>query len=95
MDFITRFSLNTSRVTIVFILTLVLLGLTQFFTFPRQEDPPIVIREIVVVTLFPGMKPAGTQAVRRRIDIRAGLGPQRVSPHQPSRLPAWHCHYQH
>jgi len=77
MDFITRFSLNTSRVTVVFILTLVILGLTQFFTFPRQEDPPIVIREIVVATLFPGMKPADIEElVVRKIEAQIRTLPE-------------------
>jgi multidrug efflux pump subunit AcrB len=35
----------------------VLFGLTQFFNFPRQEDPPITIREIVVHAFYPGMEP--------------------------------------
>ena len=77
MDVITRFSLNTSKVTIVFILTLVILGLTQFFTFPRQEDPPIVIREIVVVTLFPGMKPVDIEElVTRKIEAQIRTLPE-------------------
>jgi len=77
MDLITRFSLNTSRLTIVFILTLVLFGLSQFFTFPRQEDPPIVIREIVVVTLFPGMKPADIEElVSRKIEAQMRTLPE-------------------
>ena len=54
MSFITRFSLDTNRLTIVFILTIITLGLIQFFDFPRQEDPPIVIREVVVTAFFPG-----------------------------------------
>ena len=48
MSFITRFSLDTNRLTIVFIGALIIIGLSQFFSFPRQEDPPIVIREVVV-----------------------------------------------
>ena len=57
MSFITRFSLDINRLTIVFVATLVILGLVQFFEFPRQEDPPIVIREVVVTAFFPGMAP--------------------------------------
>lgn len=57
MASITRFSLDTNRLTIVFIATVVILGLIQFFDFPRQEDPPIVIREVVVTAFFPGMAP--------------------------------------
>ena len=77
MDLITRFSLNTSRLTIVFILTLVLAGLSQFLTFPRQEDPPIVIREVVVTALFPGMKPADIEElVSRKIEAQMRTLPE-------------------
>ncbi len=57
MSAITRASLDNNRLTIVFIATIIVLGLIQFFTFPRQEDPPITIREVVVTAFFPGMKP--------------------------------------
>ena len=66
MSFITRFSLDTSRVTIVVILTIVLAGLQLFFVFPRQEDPAIVIREIVVTALFPGMEPQDVEELITR-----------------------------
>ena len=39
MSFIARFSLDNSRLTIVFIAAVLLLGLNQFFHFPRQERP--------------------------------------------------------
>jgi len=66
MSAITRFSLGTSRLTMIVIATIVLLGITQFFSFPRQEDPPIVIREIVVTAFFPGMKPADMEELVTR-----------------------------
>jgi multidrug efflux pump subunit AcrB len=50
----------------VVIATIILLGITQFFSFPRQEDPPIVIREIVVTAFFPGMKPADMEELVTR-----------------------------
>jgi multidrug efflux pump subunit AcrB len=58
MSAITNFSLGTQRLTMVIIFTIVIGGLSQFFVFPRQEDPPIVIREVVVTAFFPAMKPA-------------------------------------
>ncbi|MCP4576051.1 MAG: efflux RND transporter permease subunit, partial [Deltaproteobacteria bacterium] len=58
MSFITRFALDNSRLTIVFIAMVILIGLNQFFHFPRQEDPPVTIREVVVTAFYPGMKPA-------------------------------------
>ena len=66
MSFITRFALDTSRVTIVFIVTVILAGLQLFFVFPRQEDPPIVIREIVVSAMFPGMEPQDVEELITR-----------------------------
>jgi multidrug efflux pump subunit AcrB len=57
MSSITRFSLDAQRMTIVFIATIIIFGLIQFFDFPRQEDPPITIREVVVTAFFPGMAP--------------------------------------
>ena len=58
MSFITKFSLDRNRLTVVFIAAIIIIGLNQFLSFPRQEDPPIVIREVVVTAFFPGMKPA-------------------------------------
>ncbi|MDJ0885096.1 MAG: efflux RND transporter permease subunit, partial [Desulfobacterales bacterium] len=58
MALITRFALDTQRLTITFIVTVIIFGVLQFLNFPRQEDPPIVIREIVVTAFFPGMEPA-------------------------------------
>jgi len=69
MSLITRFALDTQRLTIVFIVTVVIFGLMQFLDFPRQEDPPIVIREIVVSAYFPGMEPADMEdLVTRKLE---------------------------
>jgi multidrug efflux pump subunit AcrB len=52
-------------------------GLQQFFTFPRQEDPPIVIREIVVTAFFPGMKPADIEdLVTRKLEAQIRTLPE-------------------
>jgi multidrug efflux pump subunit AcrB len=66
MSAITRFSLDTSRVTIVFLIMLVLYGVYQFTIFPRQEDPPITIREVVISAVFPGMEPADMEELIAR-----------------------------
>lgn len=69
MSLITRFALDTQRLTIVFIVTVVIFGLLQFLDFPRQEDPPIVIREIVVTAFYPGMEPADMEdLITRRLE---------------------------
>ena len=69
MSSITQFSLDNNRLTIVFIISIIFIGLIQFFDFPRQEDPPIVIREVVVTAFFPGMEPADMEElVTRRLE---------------------------
>jgi multidrug efflux pump subunit AcrB len=69
MSFITKFSLDSNRLTMVFIASAIIIGLIQFFDFPRQEDPPIVIREVVVTAFFPGMEPADMEElVTRRLE---------------------------
>ncbi len=67
MSAITRFSLNDRRMTIVFIATVIIMGLVLFFDFPRQEDPPIVIREVVVTAFFPGMAPTDMEELVTRL----------------------------
>ncbi|WP_455199984.1 efflux RND transporter permease subunit, partial [Kaarinaea lacus] len=69
MSTITRFSLDSNRLTIVVIASIIIIGLVQFFSFPRQEDPPIVIREVVVTAFFPGMSPEDMEElVTRRLE---------------------------
>jgi multidrug efflux pump subunit AcrB len=77
MPSITQFSLDNNRLTIVFIASIILIGLIQFFDFPRQEDPPIVIREVVVTAFFPGMEPADMeQLVTRRLEAELRTLPE-------------------
>ena len=77
MSAITNFSLGTQRLTMVIIFTIVILGLTQFFSFPRQEDPPIVIREIVVTAFFPGMNPTNIEElVTRKLEAQMRTLPE-------------------
>jgi multidrug efflux pump subunit AcrB len=74
---ITGFALNTSRLTIAFILLVITAGIGQFLTFPRQEDPPIVIREAVVAAFFPGMVPEQMEElVTRRIEEQIRTMPE-------------------
>lgn len=69
MSGITRFAIDSPRLTQVFIVLVIAAGLGQFFTFPRQEDPPITIREVVVSAYFPGMAPLDVeQLITRRIE---------------------------
>ncbi|MGI9329387.1 MAG: efflux RND transporter permease subunit [Gammaproteobacteria bacterium] len=66
MSSITRFALDANRLTVVFILTIIVLGVSLFMDFPRQEDPPIVIREVVVTAFFPGMDAADIEELLTR-----------------------------
>jgi multidrug efflux pump subunit AcrB len=74
---ITRFGLDATRVTIVFIIMVIVAGLLRFATFPRQEDPPILIREVVVSASFPGMNPEDMeQLITRRIETELRAMPE-------------------
>ena len=55
MTGITEFSINNSRLTILFLVAVVASGIYAFLVYPKQEDPSIVIREAVVSASFPGM----------------------------------------
>jgi multidrug efflux pump subunit AcrB len=69
MSGITRFAIDAPRLTQVFIVLVIVAGLAQFFTFPRQEDPAITIREVVISAHFPGMAPLDVeQLITRRIE---------------------------
>jgi multidrug efflux pump subunit AcrB len=77
MNGITRFGLDATRVTIVFIIMVIVAGMAQFATFPRQEDPPILIREVVVSAQFPGMKPEDVeQLITRQIEAELRAMPE-------------------
>ncbi len=86
MSFITRFSLQANRLTILFIAAVIILGLNQFLAFPRQEDPPIVIREIVVTAAFPGMEAEDMEElVTRRIEAELRTLPELADIRSESR----------
>ena len=71
MSSITEFALSKNRITVVFIVLTVMIGLQQFATFPRQEDPTITIREVVVNAYFPGMSPVEiAELITRRIEAQ-------------------------
>ena len=77
MNGITRFGLDATRLTIVFITLVVVAGSLQFVNFPRQEDPPIVIREVVVSAQFPGMSPENVeQLITQQIEAELRSMPE-------------------
>jgi multidrug efflux pump len=57
MNGLTSFALKNSRTIILMQILIILGGIGMFPTFPKLEDPPIIIREAVVTAYFPGMSP--------------------------------------
>ncbi len=77
MDGITRFGLDAPRLTLVFIILVLFAGIAQYVSFPRQEDPPILIREVVVSAQFPGMSPKDVeQLITRHIEAELRAMPE-------------------
>ena len=64
---LTRIALDNSRVTIVALLVVLVLGLAGYRTMPRDSMPPFTIRAASVVTGFPG---AGPERVESLITAR-------------------------
>jgi len=77
VDGITRFGLDSPRLTLVFIVLVIAAGIGQFINFPRQEDPPILIREVVVSAQFPGMTAEDVeQLITRHIEAELRAMPE-------------------
>ncbi|MEL6450805.1 MAG: efflux RND transporter permease subunit [Pseudomonadota bacterium] len=57
MDILTRFGLEKSRLTILVMIGLLLLGLMTYLSLPKRENPAITIRSAIVTAQFPGMSP--------------------------------------
>ncbi|WP_284312613.1 efflux RND transporter permease subunit, partial [Labrys miyagiensis] len=57
MNFLTRFGLERSRLTVAIMAGLLVLGIALYPNFPKREDPVVVIRTAVVTASFAGMAP--------------------------------------
>lgn len=57
MELLTRFGLEKSRLTILVMIGLLLLGSLTYFGIPKRENPAITVRTAIVVAQFPGMAP--------------------------------------
>ena len=57
MDFLTRFGLSKSRLTILVMVALILQGLLSYGSMPKRENPAITIRSALISVQFPGMSP--------------------------------------
>lgn len=55
MDFLTRFALKNSRITVLLIIFIFVGGLFSFFAIPSREDPEITIRDAQVTAYYPGL----------------------------------------
>ncbi len=63
MDFLTRFGIDKSRLTILVMAGLLVQGLLVYASLPKREDPAISIRTAVVTVQFPGMSPRRMEEV--------------------------------
>ena len=52
---LTAFALRNQPLVLILVAALVAYSLSSLDDFPSQEDPPITVREAVVVTFAPGM----------------------------------------
>ncbi len=66
MPDITRFSLDNTRLTALFLAAIVLAGVFIFLNYPSREDPSIVIRNAQVTAVFPGMAPGRVEDLLTR-----------------------------
>ncbi len=57
MDFLTRFGISRSRLTILVMIGLIVQGLLVYVGMPKRENPAITIRNALVTVQFPGMAP--------------------------------------
>ena len=57
MDFLTKFGLEKSRLTVLVMLGLLIMGAVTYTQLPKLENPAITIRTAVVSASFSGMSP--------------------------------------
>ena len=57
MDFLTRFGISKSRLTILVMFGLIVQGLLVYGSMPKRENPAITIRSAQISVQFPGMPP--------------------------------------
>ena len=57
MEFLTRFGLEKSRLTVLVMLGLMFLGTMTYIELPKRENPALTIRNVNVTASFAGMSP--------------------------------------
>lgn len=60
---ITLLAIKNNRLTIVFLLVIIAIGLQTFMGMPRAYDPGFIIRSAQVVTYFPGASPERVESL--------------------------------
>ncbi len=68
---VAEWCIRNNRTSIVALLLIVLAGVVTFQHMPRLEDPEFVIRDAVVVTIFPGASPERVESlVTEKLETR-------------------------
>lgn len=57
MDILTQFGLQKSRMTVLVMLGLMIMGIFTYTQLPKRENPALTIRTAIVAANFPGMSP--------------------------------------
>ncbi len=57
MDGLARFGLDKSRLTVLVMVGLLLMGTLAYLSLPKRENPAITIRTAAVIATFDGMSP--------------------------------------
>ncbi|MGR3623662.1 efflux RND transporter permease subunit [Pseudophaeobacter sp.] len=57
MDGLARFGIEKSRLTLLVMVGLLLIGWLSFIGLPKRENPAITIRTVNITAMFPGMSP--------------------------------------
>ncbi len=60
---LTKITLNNSRITIIALLIVALVGISNYFDLSRDSMPPYTIRIATVITKFPGANPQKVEAL--------------------------------
>ncbi|MGJ5621603.1 efflux RND transporter permease subunit [Sulfitobacter sp. MF3-043] len=57
MDLLTRFGIEKSRLTLLAMIGLLLIGTLAYIALPKRENPAITVRTVIVAAKFDGMDP--------------------------------------
>jgi multidrug efflux pump subunit AcrB len=75
---LTGFALRNQPLVLIIVIALVVYSLSVLGDFPSQEDPPITVREAVVITFMPGMEATDVELlVTRTIEKALAEIPER------------------